>query len=76
MSLLRNLAVTWGFRKLSPLEQAASEYEDAQRDLLTAHSHLELSAGRVKVLEARVKRLRDTIPSLRVSESALHSESQ
>lgn len=52
------------FRKPSPLALAAAELEDAQRELLLAHSGAEYAEALVLYNQQRVERLRETVRDL------------
>lgn len=64
MSMLRNLAVTFGITQLSPLEQATREFTQAQRDLLAAAAGREAFEHSELMLQRRIARLRDQIALL------------
>ena len=58
---LRTFAIIWGLRKLTPLEQASAELEQAKRDLLNASAQREHAAALESMLGRRIARLVDTV---------------
>ena len=71
MSILRNMAQTYGFALSTPLEQASRELEQARRDHLNACAARELAAAHEAMLGKRITRLAEAVKALANDEGAL-----
>lgn len=68
MSILRNLAQTYGLANMTPLEQASRELEQARRDHLNACAARELASAHEAMLVKRIVRLAETVKTLATDE--------